>query len=170
MQFKIQIESCSRNKQRTTWIQNNCFDHRLCTLWADDFRGAAKNWSAFFVPSASSSRPLCGVFGLMLFPQWWRIGEHSSLVTARRSHRLDWVPWLDFNQSFKHQLCWEQSKYIVDSCGRKGLGETTQCVSTRRLSSRPRKAKMYLDCGLQCRIVWIQVFRSLCVMCNHSSG
>src|SRR5699024_9759489 len=28
-----------------------------------------------------------------------------------------------------------------DSCGRKGLGETPQCVSTRRLTSRPRKAK-----------------------------
>ncbi len=27
-----------------------------------------------------------------------------------------------------------------DSWGRKGLGETPQCVSTRRLSSRPRKA------------------------------
>ncbi len=29
----------------------------------------------------------------------------------------------------------------VDSCGRKGIGETPQCVSTRRLTSRPRKAK-----------------------------
>jgi len=29
----------------------------------------------------------------------------------------------------------------VDSCGEKGLGETPQCVSTRRLTSRPRKAK-----------------------------
>jgi len=29
----------------------------------------------------------------------------------------------------------------VDSCGMKGLGETPQCDSTRRLISRPRKAK-----------------------------
>jgi len=29
----------------------------------------------------------------------------------------------------------------VDSCGKKGLGETPQCVSARRLTSRPRKAK-----------------------------
>ncbi|RDW16761.1 hypothetical protein CWR45_14155 [Oceanobacillus chungangensis] len=27
-----------------------------------------------------------------------------------------------------------------DSCGRKGLGETPKCDSTRRLTSRPRKA------------------------------
>src|SRR5699024_7019112 len=27
-----------------------------------------------------------------------------------------------------------------DSWGRKGIGETPQCVSTRRLTSRPRKA------------------------------
>ncbi len=28
----------------------------------------------------------------------------------------------------------------VDSSGSKGIGETPQCVSTRRLTSRPRKA------------------------------
>ncbi|RDW21698.1 hypothetical protein CWR45_02155 [Oceanobacillus chungangensis] len=27
-----------------------------------------------------------------------------------------------------------------DSCGRKGLGETLKCISTKRLTSRPRKA------------------------------
>jgi hypothetical protein len=28
----------------------------------------------------------------------------------------------------------------VDSCGRRGIGETPECDSTRRLTSRPRKA------------------------------
>ncbi|PXY53734.1 hypothetical protein CIT14_12035 [Virgibacillus profundi] len=30
---------------------------------------------------------------------------------------------------------------MEDSCGRKGIGETPQVRSTRRLTSRPRKAK-----------------------------
>ncbi len=35
----------------------------------------------------------------------------------------------------------------VDSCGRKGIGETPQCASTRRLTSRPRKAKYISGAG-----------------------
>src|SRR5690625_3235350 len=30
-----------------------------------------------------------------------------------------------------------------DSCGSQGLGETPECVSTRRLISRPRKASIF---------------------------
>jgi hypothetical protein len=37
----------------------------------------------------------------------------------------------------------------VDSCGRKGIGETPQCVSTRRLTSRPRKAEYISGAGLE---------------------
>src|SRR5690625_3957166 len=33
------------------------------------------------------------------------------------------------------------SRIHEDSCGRRGIDETPQCASTRRLSSRPRKAK-----------------------------
>jgi hypothetical protein len=35
-----------------------------------------------------------------------------------------------------------------DSCGRIGIGETPQCDSTRRLTSRPRKAECISVAGM----------------------
>src|SRR5690606_18839400 len=35
-----------------------------------------------------------------------------------------------------------------DSCGRIGIGETPQCVSARRLTSRPRKAECISVAGM----------------------
>ncbi len=52
----------------------------------------------------------------------------------------------------KDEQCMEIAEGIyVDSWGRKGIGETPKCASTRRLTSRPRKAK-YIPGAVLCTI------------------
>src|SRR5690606_4707687 len=46
-----------------------------------------------------------------------------------------------FRELFQRTISAE--KKHGDSCGRKGLFETTQCVAQGRLNSRPRKAKCF---------------------------
>jgi hypothetical protein len=44
----------------------------------------------------------------------------------------------------KDEQCTKLAEEIyADSCGRKGIGETPQCVSTRRLTSHPRKRSVF---------------------------
>src|SRR5699024_6856193 len=66
--------------------------------------------------SASSRNPLCGVFRLVLFP-------------------LESPPSIAIN--------WPSKWNMRGSWGRRGLDETPECVSTRRLISRPWKASIF---------------------------
>src|SRR5690554_701128 len=51
----------------------------------------------------------------------------------------------------------------VDSCGKKSLGETPQCFSTRRLTSSPRKAEYISRAGIRSYIVRILlIHKSFC--------
>jgi len=82
-----------------TWIQTISFNRRSGSIRMDAFRAKAKNWNAFFVPQPLKRSSLFIVFGHVFFPQWWRIGVHSSLVTTRLSPELVWTLCLDLGQS-----------------------------------------------------------------------
>src|SRR5699024_8663421 len=68
----------------------------------------------------------------------------------RNLHKLPYLKGWDRTKVFncKGEESTDLAEEIyVDSCGRKGIGETPKCGSTRGLTSRPRKAKCISGAG-----------------------
>src|SRR5699024_10038046 len=87
--------------------------------------------------SASLRKPLCGGLQTRAIPAGVTALHSPGLVKLYDDFILLLLP-----QSVVSKLKLAEEKH-GDSCGSRGLDETPQCVSTRRLISRPRKAQYF---------------------------
>src|SRR5699024_3929761 len=119
-QKKIVVDIKSINCEVTSRLLSisTCYSRRPGSLQADAFRGHGFSLLEKTTLRGLQTRAIpAGVTALHL-PELVRLTEKNLLlanaIPATRIHE--------------------------DSCGRKGIGGTPQCVSTRRPTSRPRKA------------------------------
>src|SRR5699024_7309874 len=124
-------------------IVPDCFPLRTVAFRGHGFSllALAKGMSTLFAKNGFSRPSLnyCGVFRHVLGLRTARPIEN---LCSRRSHRPPLTPTgtAIYGKTLLLANAIPATRIHEDSCGRKGIGGTTQCVSTRRPTSRPRKA------------------------------
>src|SRR5699024_3605881 len=115
-----------------------CYSRRPGSLQADAFRG--HGFSLLEKPTLRGLQTRAipaGVTALHL-PGLVKLFTEKSVISKRYTSNPYTRRLLEKEKRFFCVRCF--SKKLSLSCGRKGIGGTPQCVSTRRPTSRPRKA------------------------------